>query len=51
MCLECSNVTLKPLHTGNNKTESHFKQHKFIESVAVIYIDYFNKAAALSLDL
>ena len=47
----CSDVTLNQLHTANRKAVSHLKHHKFIDSVAAMYTEYFHKAASHSLDL
>jgi len=49
--VECSNVTLNPLHTANSRTVSHFKLHKFIDSVTAVFIEFFHKTASHILDL
>ena len=47
----CLNVTMNQLHTANRKDVNHFKYHKFKDSVAAVYTEYFHQAASHLLDL
>jgi len=43
--------THKHFHTANSKTVGHFNLHKYIDSVAAVFIEFFHKAASHTLDL